>query len=334
MAKETASGVTFFLTLFFAARDFFNKVSSAGVFVSTLNAVEQLSMQLSSLLYTFPQFMRLSRYIENFRAVIEMPDTIEARFPGQIELAKKKNYKIEFRNVSFQYTGGDKWVLDDVSFTIESGAKAAIVGENGAGKTTLVKLLLRLYDPQKGGVYIDGVNITKIAPRSLRDAIAVVFQDVNIFSTTVRENITFDAGAAGTEDVLRSLRMVNLTEKIDAAEKGIDNPVSKLFDNGIVFSGGEEQRMAIARAFYRRQGILIMDEPSSALDPLAEYNLLQTMKQTMEGCTAMIISHRLSLCTMADKIYYLQDGRIREEGTHEQLLKTNGLYADAFNKQR
>lgn len=331
--ENMSSSLTFFFTMLFAVKDVFRGFITVGTYVSTIQAVQSLSQQLSSLVFQFPNLVQQSRYIDNLRFLLELPCHVERILPSHINLELKENYKIEFVNVTFSYPNSTKKVLDKVSFVLNAGCKTAIVGENGAGKTTITKLLLRLYDPQEGNIFIDGINLREINITSLRNCLSMVFQDVNIFSTTVKENIAFGALQSDNE-ILHCLKELRLYNKVMEENEGMDTPVSRAFyENGIVFSGGEQQKIAIGRTLYKKSGLVIMDEPSSALDPNSEYELLDLIKSISGNKTVLIISHRLSLCLIADNILYLSDGKIVEQGSHNELMALSGHYSSMFNKQ-
>lgn len=332
---KTSSSISLLLSMLLAVKDVLLGILSLGSYVSTINAVQSLSQQLSSLVFQLPNLIQQSKYIDNLKMLLDLPTSIEKDLETQSELVPGQNYKIEFSNVSFSYPNCTSKALDNVSFVIEPGDRIALVGENGAGKTTIIKLLLRLYDPQSGTIFINGVDVKKIKISNLRQCMAVVFQDTNIFATTVYENIAMDNSAeANSQKVLQVLKHVSLDKKILQQPNGLNTAVTRSFDErGLVFSGGEQQKIAICRAIYKQAGIILMDEPSSALDPNAEYELLSVLNESSNKHSAIIITHRLSLCTIADRIIVLQKGRIIEEGTHDELIQQDSQYKKVFMKQ-
>lgn len=248
----------------------------------------------------------------------------------------KENTVLELRNVSFAYQEGQPKVLSNISMVIHPLEKIALVGYNGAGKTTLIKLIMRLYDPTEGQILLNGVDIRDYDMEDYREKIGAVFQDYKIYGATVEENVFMDNIEAETvrPAVLRSLEQSGFKERLAELKYGLQTPLTTEFEEeGVNLSGGEAQKVAIARVFYRSSELMILDEPSSALDPIAEYRLNGTMLEAAEHKTVVFISHRLSTTRDADKIYMMEEGRIIEQGTHTQLLALNGKYAAMWRVQ-
>jgi len=260
-----------------------------------------------------------------FQVLAEPKELEVAR--GTIDL-KEVRGDIVFSNVSFTYTGEE--VLRGINIHIKAGEKVAIVGPTGAGKSTIAALLLRLYDPQEGEIYLDGINLKKIKPTSLRKFIAAVPQDTIIFSGTVKENIAIGKLGASDEEIIEAAKLANAHDFIVNLPHGYD---TILGERGAQLSGGERQRIALARAFLRKPPILILDEATSSLDSETEFKIYEAMQRLLEGRTAIIIAHRLSTVRSADKIFVLYEGKIIEEGNHEELIRLNGLYAKLYSLQ-
>ena len=241
----------------------------------------------------------------------------------------------EFRNVSFAYPGSDHLVLKDVNLRIGAGERIAVVGENGQGKTTLVKLIPRLYEPTSGKILLDGIDLREYDIDSLRREIGVIFQDFMHYDMTARENITLGRIECARDQVrlADAARKSGAGKIIDSLPHGLDQMLGKRFEDGTDLSGGEWQKFALARAYLRDAGILILDEPTAALDALAEYEVFCRFAELTKGKIAVLISHRLSTVRMADRIVVLKDGEIHEEGTHHELIASGGRYASMFELQ-
>ena len=307
---------------------------SVGDFIALANSSQQLTSQLTLLIKVFPELYEHAIYLENFFEFMNYQPKIK---DGEDVIDDLKNVDIEFKNVSFGYPNNDKQILKNINLTINHGEKVAIVGRNGAGKSTLVKLLNRLYDPTSGSIYIQGKDYRNYSTQSIRKYIGTLFQDFQIFAVSVAENIKMSRVEYSNEqqnDVMTALEFVNLKNKIQTLKNGINSEVTREFDNeGVIFSGGEYQKIAIARVFSKKSGIMIFDEPSSALDPISEKEIFDKMLELSNGKTVIFISHRLSNITNVDKIIYLEEGTIKEVGTHSELMIKNGLYAKMYRLQ-
>ena len=261
-----------------------------------------------------------------FEAMNEQPDIIDA--PNATKL-KVTEGTVTFNAVSFAYEKKQP-VLKNVSFEQRSGSKLALVGESGEGKTTITNLLLRLYDPQSGKISIDGTDITTVTQRSLRENIAVVFQEATLFSGTVRENIAYGRPNATTKDIEKAAKAANAWEFVQKLPDGLGTLVG---ERGMKLSGGQKQRIAIARALLKDAPILILDEATSSLDSKSEHEVQTALEKLMHGRTTLIIAHRLSTIAGVDQIVTLQKGRVDEIGTPKELSKTDGIYAQLLKLQ-
>ncbi len=322
-----------------------------GGFAAAVNMLWKIQYCLYDLIYAVGEFPKHSIFLERYYAFLEN----EPRVRNGKESVPEPG-SIEIRNVSFSYDFTQNmhfdlhekdWVkpenehsgydaLKDVSLTVKKGEKIAIVGYNGAGKTTLIKLIMRLYDPVSGQILLNGRDIREFDLEEYRSKIGVVFQDYKIFAASIAENVMKGNYNPETdkEKVLKALESAGFTEKLESLSEGVDTMLTKEFDKkGTNLSGGEGQKIAIARVFAHPYDIIIMDEPSSALDPIAEYEVNQEILKYAEGKTVIFISHRLSTTRMADRIYMFDSGSLIETGSHDELMKLNGKYAEIFKLQ-
>lgn len=300
-------------------------------------AVTQAGQQFQNALNGITSMYEHSLYIDNlFTFLAYQPNIVSPPHPEPIEVSPMHSgLSIEFRNVSFTYPGKTEPALKHVSFTLEAGETLALVGRNGAGKTTLVKLLTRLYDPDEGEVLIGGKNIKDYSIHELREHIGVIFQDFVKYNLTVQENI--GVGKVSELDnrsiVEAAARKSGADEVIARLDDGYQSMLGRWFGNGVQLSGGEWQKIALARAFLRDAPILVLDEPTSALDAKAEYDIFTRFHGLTRGKTTLFISHRFSTVRLADRIFVLDNGTIVESGSHEDLLTLNGQYAELFTIQ-
>lgn len=306
--------------------------AQTAAYVAMIPALSTLSWRTSDVVEYVVSLAKESAFVTNLREFLSYePKTNSAKLIEARELSD-----IEIKNMSFTYEGAEKPTLHNVNINIRKGEKIAIVGHNGAGKTTLVKLLMGLYNATEGEISISGVNINNYEPKSLHRCFGTVFQDLQIFALPLSHNVLMRRPVNEEERKLveDSLRKAQFGDKLDSLKNGIDTMVTKEFDeNGMGLSGGEAQKIAIARVFARRPDIVILDEPSSALDPIAEYNMYKNMLNATENETVIFISHRLSATRDADRIYLFENGTAIEQGSHAELIKLNGKYAEMWKLQ-
>lgn len=325
-----ASGGTYLYVALLAVR---GTINIAGLTVFT-QAAQQVQGNFQGLLAGLAGMYENTLYLNTLFELLAFKPKIRAP-EHPIPVSRAFTRGIEFRNVTYRYPGRDEPVLRNVSFTIEPGETIALVGRNGAGKTTIVKLLTRLYDPDEGQILIDGVDIREYDPAELRREIGVIFQDYVTYFLSAGENI----GVGRLEALADRERIADAAEKSGAdgviarLPQGFDTTLGKWFDQGHQLSGGEWQKIALARAFMRDAQILILDEPTAALDAQAEYEIFARMKELTADKTALFISHRFSTVRLADRIMVLEHGEIIENGTHDELLLLDGRYAELFNLQ-
>ena len=330
----------------------YDGTAQLGAFVASINIIWNLNWSMYDLAKNLIRMPENARYVEKYLKFMSYRPTIVSG-----ETAPEPLETVEFKNVTFSYSPVDpeaekedgepeegqkeqtseapKNSLEDVSLTIRRGEKVAIVGYNGAGKTTLTKLLMRLYDPTEGEILYNGRNLKDYNIPGLRARIGTVFQDYKIFAATVAENVLGRECADEDRDaVTDALTKATFADRLAELEGGMDTPLTKEFDEaGVTLSGGEAQKVAIARIFARPYDLIVMDEPSSALDPAAEYELNHTILAYAKDKTVVFISHRLSTTRMADRILMFADGRLIEEGSHDELMRRGGKYAEMFRLQ-
>lgn len=301
-----------------------------GSFSMYTGAAATFSGSTANLLNIIVRLRQDCRYLEEFVKLEEVP--VESEREGFKDI-DTDHVTLEFRHVSFRYPGTDRDILTDVNFELKQGESLSIVGRNGAGKTTVIKLLSRLFKPTGGEILINGTDIHSIDFEVYRKLLSVVFQDFKIFEFSIEENVA--AGKEILKNRLESaLKNAGIYEKIQTLQRGSQTFVGKQFDeNGTEFSGGELQKLAIARALYKDSPVIVLDEPTAALDPYAEEEVYERFSELTEGRTTIYISHRLSSCKFCRRIIFLEDGKIVEDGNHEELIRLNGKYAEMFQMQ-
>ena len=302
-------------------------VSGFSVVLSSINAVRESTMNIAR---NFDMLVGSALYFQNLREFFEYEPKIVSgdKIPGEFE-------SLEFKNVSFRYPAAEKYALQDISFRIDKAETLALVGVNGAGKSTLVKLLLRFYDVTDGEILYNGVNIKEYDLSGYRNLFGAVFQDYKNFAISVYENvICHECSDEEKEKAEAALRRSGIWDKISTLPKGADTVLTREFDkNGAGLSGGENQKVSAARLFAKDFQFAVLDEPSSALDPIAEYKMYENLIKVTENKTVMYISHRLSSAVLSDRIIVIGNGRVLEQGSHEELMASGGKYNEMFTLQ-
>ena len=325
-----------FIILFMSYHLIVTREILIGGFAIAIISADKMRGMFSQLQWQLVQINKQSVFADKVRKFLETESKI---ISGERELTTFES--IEFKNVTFAYQVQEEseaktvYALDNVSFKINKGDRIALVGYNGAGKTTITKLMMRLYDVTSGEILINGVNIKEYRLDMLREKIGAVFQDYKVFAATVAENVLADVYTPEKEQVvLDALKDSTFDEKLESLPNGINTELTKeFFKEGTELSGGESQKIAIARVFAHNNELIVMDEPSSALDPIAEYNLNVGIDKNAKGKTVVFITHRLSTTRHVDMIYMLENGKIIESGSHDDLIRADGKYASMFNLQ-
>jgi len=313
--------------LYGAYRVIVSQTIAVSEFVILFGAMTYITMHLEFLSGNIMEFYRNALYTNNLRDFLEYKPIISEDQPG--EEVKQFDSVLELRDVGFSYKGSESEQLHNINMKIKRGEKIAVVGHNGAGKSTLIKLLMRLYDPTSGEILLDGKNIKTYNLQDYRGLFSAAFQDQRVFSMSVADNVSEDR-----EKAIQAMKQSGVWDRVQKMPRKENSILTREFDpDGVVLSGGETQKVSIARAFAKDFDIGIFDEPSSALDPIAEYNLFASMMEAFKGKTVIFISHRLSSARLADRVYLFENGEALEEGTHDELMQKNGVYAEMFAKQ-
>jgi ABC-type multidrug transport system fused ATPase/permease subunit len=303
---------------------------SIGSFTMYTSAVTTFASSFRCVMESIIEIRAYDTYYDDLDEYLAVPKKLRQ---GKSPLKITGKDQIEFKNVSFRYPGTDQYALKNINICIYSGEKLSIVGENGAGKTTFVKLLTRLYDPTEGEILFNGVNIKKIEYEQYMSLFSTVYQDYKLFSFSLKDNIALNL-PVDEKKIQTVLERVGLSEKLRTLPKGMDTMLYKNFaEDGFEPSGGEGQKIALARALYRDAPFVILDEPTAAWDPRAEHKMYRNFNEIVAGKTAVYISHRMSSTKFCDKVAVFEKGRIVEYGTHNDLMKKDGLYKELFDMQ-
>ena len=313
-----------------------------GTYTLYSGALAQISAAVASLITISATIYEGTLFIDNLTSFLKEEPTIipvlpeERQEEGPLKVAHGQSHTIEFRHVSFIYPGTEKKVLDDVSLVIRPGETLVLVGLNGAGKTTLLKLLTRLYDPTEGIILLDGEDIRAYDVDDLYSMFGIIFQDFGKYAVNVSENIHFGdiRKVMADEEIRLAADAADATDYINNLPEGFDTPLMRIFEeNGIELSIGQWQKLAIARAFYSDSDVLILDEPTASLDPMAEQEIFNQFDRLRSDKTTIFVSHRLSSATVASKIVVLEYGKVIEEGDHRTLMAKRGRYYELFSTQ-
>lgn len=318
-----------------AIQNFYLGNISISAFVLYITASQEIANSIKDLFDGFVEVMRVNDYFADYEKYMRMPETIykdEADATEEHEKAHK-DITIEFRNVSFRYPGSDKYALKNVSVAFSTNSIISIVGENGAGKTTFIYLLMRLFDVTEGEILLNGVDIRQYPYSEYQKMISPVFQDYEIFSYSIKENVAFDKEVTKNH-LEQCYAAADLSEMIAGLPAQDETMLTKeLYDDGLVLSGGEKQKLAIARAYCHDGAVMILDEPTAAIDPLSEYRIFKNIAERNKGKLTVFISHRLTSTFFSDTILVFDKGSLVQTGSHEDLMAQPGIYSEMFSKQ-
>lgn len=320
------------IAYFYLIRMALNNGLSASEFLLYFTAFSGFTQWVTGILEQFTQLHKESLGLSTVREYLDLPE--QFRFEGGVPIPKADTYELRLENVSFRYPGTQEDILRDLDLTLRPREKVAVVGLNGAGKTTLVKLLCGFYDPDGGRVTLNGIDIRQFNRREYYRLFSAVFQDFSELDITVSQAVAQAVDDIDLEKVKTCIQKAGLTEQIEALPKGYDTHLGKkVYMDGVQLSGGQTQRLMLARALYKDGAFLVLDEPTAALDPIAENGIYRKYHEMTAGKTSLFISHRLASTRFCDRILFLQDGVITEEGTHDELIARKGGYAKLFDVQ-
>lgn len=307
---------------------------SVSQFLLFFSAVGGFTAWVSGILGGFNTLHKQSLDISTVREYLEYPEPFKFENGESIEAEANRLYEIRLENVSFRYPGTDKDTLTNINLTLYPGEKLAVVGLNGAGKTTLIKLICGFLDPTEGRILLDGKDIRDYNRRDYYKMFSAVFQDFSLLAGTIATNVAQDSVGIDMERVVDCVEKAGLRKKIESLKEGYETYLNReVFEEAMLLSGGETQRLMLARALYKNAPFIVLDEPTAALDPIAESEMYQKYNELTSGKSSIYISHRLASTRFCDRIIMIADGSIVEEGTHEELLKSGGKYAALFEVQ-
>ena len=315
-----------------AYRIIIDKSITIAMFLPLLGAIAQFTWRASSVIGSFNDILNDNIYLNKFNEFYKYEPKI---FLQKGEMVDVPFGGIKIEHLYFKYDNDDDYTLRDICMEVQPKQKIALVGYNGAGKSTLINLILRLYDPEQGSITYNQKNICDYNIKDYRSKYGIVFQDINVYAATIGQNIAMDTEVYSDAEMQNIMNLLHLREKIDNYKSGFNTQLThELSDSGEMLSIGQSQCLALARVFINQQKQLyILDEPTSALDPIAEEEIFGTINSYLEDKTVIYISHRFSASKIADKIYFMENGRIIEQGTHDELIRQKGKYADMFNLQ-
>lgn len=319
------------IMLYSAYRTIVSQTMGLAELAIMFTAMSTSSWILIGIFNNISQAMKNGQFLEYFRTFVEYKEKIPENQDGK---APDKIRSVEFKNVCFEYKENEP-VINNLSFKIEGDKVCALVGHNGAGKSTIIKLLFRLYDPTSGEILVNGINIKEYNLKAYRREFSAAFQDYKVMAMSVKDNVLMGEHFDDPDETAeRALKCAGVWDKVQSLSKGIETMMTKEFDSdGSVLSGGEQQKIVVARAFAQNASVKVFDEPSSALDPIAEYELYKGIMNESKGHITFFISHRLSSVKDADQVFMLENGTIIEQGTHRQLMNLKGKYCEMFTKQ-
>lgn len=327
-----ASNIVNIFVLIYSIRLVFSGELTIGMLTFIISAYQKFNGDTSDILYKISSVLGNKKILSTFYNVLNWKNSINN---GEEKLQNiATGLSVEFKNVWFRYPKTKKWILRGVNFRVNEDEDIAIVGKNGAGKSTIIKLLLRIYDPQRGNIFVNGNNIKDLDLDSYYKLVGILSQSFNKLSITVEDNILVgDVNRKNGKDVREAGKLADIHDTVMALPFGYKTFLSREIKDGVQLSGGQWQKLAIARAFFRKSKLLILDEPTSAVDSISEEKIFESIRENAKNTTTIIVSHRFATVRKAQRIIVIDEGTIVEDGNHEKLLKKNGLYSEMYNKQ-